>query len=79
MNIIKMLLGIKPSPYKSPEELGIHPGWVRYKIYKHTIAGKTVEQIYYELKEEMGWEDRQKSLRVHYIEYFREKMKREVS
>ena len=76
MSLINMLFGKTPK-YKSPKELGIYPGLLRYKIYKLFIKGKTTEQIYDELKEDELWGNSSGSFRLDYIEYFHRTMKGE--
>jgi len=62
--------------YKSVKELGIKPGWLRYKIYECLSAGKTEEQTYEELKERGEYdEDHQRSDALSYIKYFHDVMK----
>jgi len=77
MGLINMLFGEKRK-YRSPKELGIYPSQLRFKIYELFREGKTAVQIYDELKEEEGWVNHQRSLRLNYIEYFHRKMKGEV-
>ncbi len=59
--------------YISIEKLGIHPGQVRYVIYKGIVEGKTYEQICDELDPEGELKKQSKSYRkrqLGYIAYF---------
>ena len=76
MGLIKKLFRKKPS-YRAPEELGIHPGQVRYKIYQGFSEGYTSEQIYVKLSGEGEFKNQGRSDALRYIDYFYRRMRGE--
>ncbi len=77
MGLIGRFLGKKPKEkklkYKSMKKLGIHPDWVRGKIYQGLVKGMTPETIYETMKnDEFGTQNKNDAIR--YIEYLHKRM-----
>jgi len=62
--------------YRSIDEMGLKPHYLRYKIYRKIVAGKNYDEIYGELLNEGEFQNRRKYEAIEYIQYFHGTMER---
>lgn len=60
--------------YKSPKELRIYKGQIRYTIYEMVVDGKSHEDIYDTIKSDGGFQSKSRSDALKYISYFNQQM-----
>ncbi len=56
--------------FRSPVELQIHPGQLRYKVYLALAEGKNIEETYASLSAEGEFDHQIKSDAIRFIAYY---------